>query len=65
MLKIVSQNKSFGNLVRHVRDEKGNKVGHITEVYGRFVPVKYRKFRMDQMLSQETLEQALEKLTNG
>lgn len=65
MLKVIRKRtiNNFGT--KHVYDvvnSHGEKVGHITEpsMSSGFFPVLYRKFRLVQLLSKPTLEEALE-----
>lgn len=62
MLKIEGAHSAFGNLIHRVVDKTGQKVGHITQTAWGFVPVRYRKFRLDQLLSRPSLAEALEAL---
>lgn len=62
MLKIEGAHKANGNTIHRVVGDGGQKVGHITQTSWGFVPVRYRKFRLDQLLSRPSLAEALEAL---
>lgn len=65
MLTVEGAHKAFGNTIHRVVDARGQKVGHVTQTkWAGFVPVRYRKFRLDQLGGKPTLEEALRALQN-